>query len=170
MHPLLSPPPLTTISFNLFFSFDTPCWINPISPHLPSISASLQFLTLKTFFQSYLPHSTTSFSSFPTLFLPSLCFFTSILTPSVFLLMGLCKNWGSLLLCCVVQSHFLQWSGFLFPLLRHRDTHMQTHVHIHTHTCASSLTWSCCFFIQCIFSMSHAECVISSGWCPPLEK
>lgn len=57
--------------------------------------------------------------------------------------MGLCKNWGSSWLCCRFQSHFLQCSSFLFPLLTHSQTCTWTHAFPHSHGDVA--------FLACVF-------------------
>lgn len=91
---------------------------------------------------------------------------------------GIMQKWGSLSCRCGFQSHFLQCSDSVFPLLTHTHSHshthtqihVQTHVHMRTHAHTFTFTWNPCFFTLFIFSMAHAERVISAAWCPPLEK
>lgn len=169
MQTLLPPAPLATSSFYLvfvsFYSLD--------SFHLYFFACQRLSLTEFPPPKLYFSHRVQAFVLlFGVFFSPSspplvpsagLSFFTSVLTPSVFLSMGLCKTWGSMALCCGFQSHFLPCSSFLFLLLTHKHTYTHnSHTHAHTHTP---------HHLGCgIFSPAHAECVISFAWCPPLEK
>lgn len=174
----------------VFLSLKSPCPINSICLCPPSVSASflcsvlasLQFLTLKTSRQTYpflfippplLPHLSLPLllHSFPPI---PLCFFTSILDPSVFPSVGLCTSWGSLSLSLLVSKPFpaVLWLLSSHYVLTYAHTRMQTnvHMHTHTHTCFHTCMESLFFLAGVFLAPAHAECVISSAWCPPLEK
>lgn len=167
---LLSLSTLATISFNLFYFvfrfslLDLFLSIFHLYRHL-SLAAlsSLQSFALKTFFHRFPvppPHLASPSLSF--LFLPSsVPQFLHLHSHSLSLpLNGIMQKLRLLIGSqWVSKLFFLQCTGFLYPLLTHAYADSCAHT--------STLTWSCCFFSLCIFSLTHAECVISSAWCPP---
>lgn len=127
--------------------------------------ASLQFLTPKTQHQSYLfsfenrvPPPRLASLSFSALFPPSV----SVSSPLLSLPLSSSQwDYAKIEAPCRFAVGFKAIScsapAFYSPYL-------------YTHTHASTLAWSRRFFSPGIFSLAHAECVISSAWCPPLEK